>query len=420
MKTFCFIILIFSSLNLFAKDFTLRTGESKKISVYGKAWVEKSKIIRISEAAGGFLVKGIRPGTSVLKIGKRSFDINVLSPAQDRAFRLLGIAIKKTLGLELRILGDVVAVTGKLVRWADWETLYQACLGRDCKYQMQAVISPSLRKEIQNKANILLQNKGIAPQNLMFAQPVHTLVSEKLKPTDPLLETLSALGIESSESKENIDLAPLIKIHITVAEVKRASLLKYGIQWPESYDATVLPKVVGVGDSAFPTLNLLESQGLGKILASPNILCRSGKEAQFLAGGEIPIKIMNYRTNDVIWKKYGVMLKVLPKADYSGKMSISIETEVSTLDRANTVDGIPGIFTNRVQSYFDLSESRIIALSGLIKNEQSESSQGLPGLGRIPILGPLFSSKDFVENRTELVVFVRPEIVSPGSLEARQ
>jgi len=123
---------------------------------------------------------------------------------------------------------------------------------------------------------------------------------------------------------------------------------------------------------------------------------------------------------DVVWKKYGIIMKVKPRADFSGKMSISIETEVSSIDPSTVGEGVPALFTNKIQSHFDLNESRVIALSGLIKNEQSESSKGLPGLSRIPILGALFSSKDFRDNRTELVVFVRPEVLSPGSLEAQQ
>ena len=165
---------------------------------------------------------------------------------------------------------------------------------------------------------------------------------------------------------------------------------------------------------------MLEKNGFAKVLASPNILCRSGKEAHFFAGGELPITIVNYKVQDVVWKKYGIILKVKPKADFSGKMSISIETEVSSIDPSTEGKGVPALFTNKIQSHFDLTESRLIALSGLIKNEQSENSSGLPGLARLPVLGPLFSSKEFRDDRTELVVFVQPEVISPGSLEAQQ
>ena len=106
-------------------------------------------------------------------------------------------------------------------------------------------------------------------------------------------------------------------------------------------------------------------------------------------------------------------MKVKPIADESGRMSISLETEVSSIDDSRMVDGIPGLYTNRVQSYFDLNESKTIALSGLIKSEEGKASEGIPGISRIPILGALFASQDFREHRTELVIFVKPEIVNP-------
>ena len=62
----------------------------------------------------------------------------------------------------------------------------------------------------------------------------------------------------------------------------------------------------------------LESHGIGHVLASPNLICRSGKEAEFLAGGEIPLKIINIKMQDVVWKKYGILLKIQPQGGFSG------------------------------------------------------------------------------------------------------
>ena len=133
-----------------------------------------------------------------------------------------------------------------------------------------------------------------------------------------------------------------------------------------------------------------------------------------MAGGEIPIQIIKYRTQEVIWKQYGIRLRVKPVADSSGRMSISIDTEISTLDEATKVDNIPGILTNHVSSHFDLSRPQTIALSGLLKNEEGRSHNGLPYLSRIPILGGLFSSQSYKDFETELIIFVRPSILKEG------
>ncbi|MBK7960123.1 MAG: hypothetical protein IPK04_02190 [Bdellovibrionales bacterium] len=98
-----------------------------------------------------------------------------------------------------------------------------------------------------------------------------------------------------------------------------------------------------------------------------------------------------------------------PKADSSGRMNLKIETEVSSI--TEIVDGIPSLATNRVSTTFDLKETKTIVLSGLLKDQNTTSQSGLPWLQRIPILGSLFSSEDYIQKRTELLIFVRPEIL---------
>jgi len=87
---------------------------------------------------------------------------------------------------------------------------------------------------------------------------------------------------------------------------------------------------------------------------------------------------MSRKTHEVVWKPYGILLKIKPLADFSGRMSIALTTEISKADFDQKVDGFPGMKTNRIETHFDLLQSRTIALSGLIKHEQIEGSEGLP------------------------------------------
>lgn len=401
-----------------AQEIILKPGETKTLPAAGKAWVEKAKIIQLQDTGRGFVVKGIKPGTSLLKIGRKSFDVSVLSPSQEKAWKRLEGAVHRTLNLQLALSDGQVRVQGQLVRWADWETLYRACKNYDCDYLMEVTMKDSLRAFAQKKIAALFQQHGLPPQNLMFEQQVQALVSDKGEVAMRAAKLLKALGVHTIATATNLDLAPLVRVQITVAEVRKSEVQNYGIKWPASYQAQILPNYAPDSTNRFLDVRFLEEKGLAKILASPNILCRSGKEANFFAGGEFPIKILNYKIQDVVWKKYGIILNVKPVADFSGKMSISIETEVSTIDKSRDADGVPALLTNKIQSHFELNGPRTIALSGLIKNEQSETSEGLPGLSRIPVFGALFGSKEFRDNRTELVVFVKPEVISPGSLEA--
>jgi pilus assembly protein CpaC len=162
-------------------------------------------------------------------------------------------------------------------------------------------------------------------------------------------------------------------------------------------------------------IEALESSGDGRILAMPNLLCRSGGEAKFFAGGEIPIKISTLRTSQVEWKKYGIMLHVQPRADRLGRLKFQLSTEISSLDGANKVDTVPGILTNKIDTQFNLKGTQTVVLSGLIKKEESKAVSGVALLNSIPILGRLFESHDFNQNLTELLVFVTPEVYFPNA-----
>jgi pilus assembly protein CpaC len=418
MFIFNLLLAILISGNVWAQELILKPGETKTLSATGKAWVEKSKVIKLSDAGNKFVIKGIRPGTSLLKIGTKSYDISVLSPAQEKAWRKLEGAVQRTLNLQLSLSEGKVRVQGHLVRWNDWETLYKACRNNDCDYVLEVTMKDSLRAFSQKRISEIFQQHGLPPQNLMFEQQMQALVSDKGETATRVTRLLKALGVHVIPTSSNLDLVPLIRVQITVAEVRKNETLNYGIKWPGSYSAQILPSYAPDSTARTLDVHFLEQKGVAKILASPNILCRSGKDASFFAGGEFPIKIMNYKVQDVVWKKYGIVMKVKPTADFSGKMSISIETEVSSIDKSRSVDGVPALFTNKIQSHFELNGPRTIALSGLIKSDQSQNNEGLPGLSRIPVFGALFGSQEFQDNRTELVVFVKPEVISPGSLEA--
>ena len=92
-------------------------------------------------------------------------------------------------------------------------------------------------------------------------------------------------------------------------------------------------------------------------------------------------------------------------------MNIALETEVSTLDFAHAVNGVPGLLVNRVSNQFNLKGSETIALSGLLQSEKGRNREGWPLLSRIPILGRLFSSQSYRRSESELIIFVTPKLI---------
>ncbi|HWU43048.1 MAG TPA: hypothetical protein VN132_06410 [Bdellovibrio sp.] len=412
MKTLI-LILIFWAPFTFAKDLVLSLGETQSLNLQGSSriWIQDGQILQAEAAGGKILLKGRREGMTLLRIGSETYKVQILHPEKKEIFKTLRDSLQKIVGLSAEISDGDLAVTGRLYRFEDWIRLSETIQQTSISYQMTAKMNESLQQQSQKYFSQLFEKAKIPPQTVIFepAPEVRVVASDLVFKKYQRL--LRPFGVQIIRDEQSLEVAPTVKVQITVAEVSRDLTLKYGIAWPGDYKATLLSS----GGTAFSDLELnlqaMEAQGKGRILASPNLICRSGKEAEFLAGGEFPIKIMNYEVHDIIWKRYGILLKVKPKADAAGHMSISIETEVSRVDDSRKVDDVPGILTNRVSSYFDLTGPQTIALSGLIKNEDSKQSQGLPGLAKIPILGSLFGSKSFQENRTELIIFVRPTIL---------
>ena len=383
-------------------------------------WVEQAAVVVVKQRRQQLVMLGKKMGSSKVRVGEQSYKFVVTTEAAVRASQKLNEIFKNMRGLRLGEADGLPAVVGRLLRFRDWQEIADSM--REDTHSYCYAFAAELSDEVAETATkhfvqILTQQK--LPQfPLVFSNgPAHIYISDKH--SNLLARYQSAVnryGVHVDKDTGLLETAPLILVEITMAEVKRRAVERYGIAPPTTLESTLSQNPQTFLETAKLSLNFLEQNGDGRILASPKILCRSGKEADFLAGGEVPIKIMSFKFSDVVWKKYGVMLKVKPTADLNNKMSIEISTEVSTLDFANSSDGIPGILTNRIQTHFDLERPSTVVLSGLLKNEKGHATSGLMGLSRLPIIGQLFSSKDWQENRTELVAYVTPKIVTPQNV----
>lgn len=414
MKQILLILFFISSPALAQKSLVLSLGETQNLPLKGSSsvWIQDRDILQAEGGSSSLAVKGTKEGKTTVKVGGEIYNIHVVHPVKKASLKDLQAMLQNVIGLSSDISEGDLLVRGQLYRLRDWIKLSQFAETTNLNYQMRARLSEELKTEAQNHFQQLIAESKLPPQTLIFEPQLEVRISASDMLTKKYQRLLAPYGVAILKDETSLQVEPTVKVQITVAEIRRDLSVKYGIKWPQSYAATILPDgSKEIADLPF-ALNALENQGQAKILASPNILCRSGKEAEFLAGGEFPIKILNFKAQDVVWKRYGILLRVKPKADAAGRISLSIETEVSTLDKSMQVDDIPGILTNRVSSHFDLTKPQTIALSGLIKSEDGKASEGLPLLSRLPVIGALFSSKDFRENRTELVIFVRPTVLN--------
>ncbi|HST45731.1 MAG TPA: type II and III secretion system protein, partial [Luteimonas sp.] len=173
---------------------------------------------------------------------------------------------------------------------------------------------------------------------------------------------------------------------------------------------------LGIATTIGSQINLLMSRGKAWLLASPKLSAKSGSSATFLVGGEVPILIPSFfGQSQVEYKEYGIRLEITPTVNQRNQVSTEIMAEVSQIDPSVTVQGVPGFLTRRTQTEINVNVGETIVLSGLLDRSASKAAEKLPILGDIPILGKLFRSDGFRSNRTELVVFVTPRLISPTS-----
>lgn len=172
------------------------------------------------------------------------------------------------------------------------------------------------------------------------------------------------------------------------------------------------------GGRFFGFLDALKENGLAKLLAEPNLVTTSGKEASFLAGGEFPIPIPQNDRIAIEFKKYGVQLKFKPEVTAKGTIRLEVSPEVSELDfsTAVVIEGfaVPGLTTRRATTQLELEDGQSFAMAGLLKDNLTEVVSKVPFLGSIPILGALFRSTSYQKGKTELVIIVTPKIIKPG------
>jgi pilus assembly protein CpaC len=177
-------------------------------------------------------------------------------------------------------------------------------------------------------------------------------------------------------------------------------------------------------DDLLAFIDAQEQSGNAHLLAEPTIITANRELATFLAGGEIPVPVVqssggqgNSGGVSIVFKEYGVRLRFTPEIVSDSLIKLQVIPEVSSLDFVNAVllQGfrIPALLTRRIESTVDVKRNTSLVLSGLFNNADERVKTGIPILMNIPILGQLFSSTRFQKNESELIVVVTPTIVDP-------
>lgn len=246
-----------------------------------------------------------------------------------------------------------------------------------------------------------------------------------------------------------------ILLKVKIAEVRRSTLNKLNINWSSVVNSpahftyglmTGRAPIVGGAFERFkgtPQLNsmgagfndgvsnfsalidALDQEGLGTILAEPNLIAVSGETASFLAGGEFPFPVPQDTNITIEFKQFGISLAFTPTVMSSNLINLRVRPEVSELDYSHSLAipvgnssvpiSVPALKTRRAETSVELGSGQSLAIAGLITANTANAYSQLPGFGDIPILGALFRSTDFQREQSELVIIVTPYIVEPNS-----
>ena len=172
----------------------------------------------------------------------------------------------------------------------------------------------------------------------------------------------------------------------------------------------------GAGGLAVDVLiEALETQGMVRTMAEPNVVAISGKSASFFAGGEYPVPAAD---GEIVYKQFGVDLKFTPTVIDDNHISLQLQTAVSALDRSINIGGTFGFKTRSTTTTVEMRDGQSFAIAGLLQDDFDDTVGQVPWLGDVPILGALFRSTDFARRQSELVIIITPHLVKPVSGEA--
>ena len=400
----------------------LKVASSKRAADKSGVIVQSSSVPRTSSIAIAPQVNVDAGKSMVLKLPVSAVRVSVGST--DVADVLL---LNKD---EIYILGKKVGATN-LIIWskAEQTTVVDIVVGMDT-----AGLQSKLQHYLPDEKNIRVAS---AADSLVLSGSV----SDAFK-VDRAMALAEAYGAKKVVNLLHAAAPQQVMLEVKIAEISKTLLDKLGVQfkygttsgnWTYSLLTDFLSETNGVvsavnaGGKKSLILDAEKKDGLVKVLAEPNIMAISGQRGSFLAGGKIFIPVA--RTNETTGgttvtleeKEFGVGLVFTPTVLEGGRINLNLTPEVSEVLQTgtpfatinNTTAILPSFTVRRASTTVQLNDGQSFAIAGLIKNNVNETIKAFPILGEIPILGALFRSSEFQNDRTELVFVVTPRLVKP-------
>ncbi|OIN99810.1 MAG: hypothetical protein COX65_02885 [Elusimicrobia bacterium CG_4_10_14_0_2_um_filter_56_8] len=236
-----------------------------------------------------------------------------------------------------------------------------------------------------------------------------------------IIFALIALALPAIAGAESTQ---MVAVSADIVEISGSIQKTRGFGWSQILDfgEKSIPGIITLGDferktNLAATLKLLETEGKAQILSNPKVVTKSGTQANFTVGGEIPVPYANQAGVGAEFKKFGVILVVLPVVltEKKNTVDVQIQLEVSNPDysRPVVVSGttIPSMVTRQIQTEVELKSGETLVIGGLKYSQRNVAKNRVPILGSLPLIGALFSSTDIQESQSSLFLFVTFDII---------
>jgi pilus assembly protein CpaC len=276
-----------------------------------------------------------------------------------------------------------------------------------------ADIARSIRAAVPNSAvkvgtvNGRIRLSGTVPDQVAMGK-VLEVVDQYGSPA--VINTLTVVGGQQ------------VNLEVRILEAQRDAGRELGISWSGnagpaggggSSFSSFITSIISGGFNLNLSLNALETKNLVRTLAEPNLTTLSGVNASFLAGGQVPIRIVDTNGNAALeYRDFGVRLVFTPVVMDGDRIQIHLNPEVSGIG-GFTGAGDPVFNTRTLEATVELRDGQSFAVAGLLQNNTQMTQDQLPWIGDVPILGSLFKSSKFQKHDTELVVIVTPRLMRP-------
>lgn len=436
-------ILIGFATDAAAQDLVLVKGQQKTIDApdMNRVAVGNPEVADVKSLQKQVLVTAINPGQTDIIIWdtnqtQRSIKVRVV----DTDPRLIATEVRRLLrnveGIKVNEMTSKVIIEGKALRKDDLNTVNRIA---SIYPQVTSLVtlSPDVLNTICQYINNELKASGLTGAEAVRLGNKIVLQGEVPSKDDKEKIEIVAGAFEvqfTNLVKVGVSLKKMVLVNVDFVEMEKNKMTETGIDWDDSIrasagisgsagfgpgaESTRMNGAYRFGSSYGVTIKMVKNNKNAHFIARPKLLCRSGEKAEFLAGGEIPIKTVAENLSSVEYKPFGIILNIEPVVDNYGNIATSIEVENSTI--SEFLDGEPAFQSSRVRTNINVKSGEVIVLSGLVNREHAKAVDKIPLLGSIPILGELFKSRSFKSNKSELVIFVTPVVMSPGNEENKR